>query len=263
MFMMFSLFFLGRNDPELKLGGPYAPFSAAHIAVTLTAFVLVALAVRFIRRQHSRSRLALTGCVYGFLVLLNILRLVWESAAGEFDIRTSLPLELCGLQMFILPPALFSRGRFGGWMREFAFSYGTLGFVLSLIMPFTTLYDYPVWHFRTMQSVLYHSALGIICLSLPGPGYEPQVRNARKAYVVLAAAAVLSGTANILTGGNYMYTAALPLPTQIVPWPYYLPLLLGFALLAGRLPYYAFHFLKTRKTADTASDYPNECNQSQ
>jgi uncharacterized membrane protein YwaF len=103
-----------------------------------------------------------------------------------------------------------------------------------------------------MQSMLYHASLGFAALMLPYLDYRPDVRNARKAYFVLILAGLATGVVNVAIGSNYLYTARLPLPHQIISWPYYLPLLLVFVLLAGRLPYYAYRIAETH-AMDTAS----------
>src|SRR5690606_16839361 len=60
------------------------------------------------------------------------------------------------------PFALFSHDRIGKSMREFVFAYGAVGFLPSLILPIPALQIYPMFHFRSMQSMLYHTALGFV-----------------------------------------------------------------------------------------------------
>jgi hypothetical integral membrane protein (TIGR02206 family) len=249
---MFSTFFLGRQNPRLLESGPYAPYSLAHIAVAAAAFALVFSLVRRVRRTNHGVRLRWVWGAYALMALLDVARFAWEMNAGDFNLRESLPLQLCGLQLIAIPIALAGKSCAGEYARDFVFAYGTLGFVLAVLMPFTVMYDYPVWHFRTMQSMLYHASLGFAALMLPHLGYRPDVKNACKGYLVLICAALLTGIVNAALGSNYLYTARLPLPGQIVPWPYYLPLLLLFILLAGRLPYYAYHIAKTHASDKTA-----------
>ncbi len=133
------MFFLPKDSPELVQNGPYAPYSAAHIIIILFAFGFIWLLLRIVRQKSIGSRLVWVAAVYGSLVLLNILRVFWEVSTGSFDVKTSLPLELCGIQMFVLPLALFSRGKIQTYMREFAFSFGTLGFFFSLYLLAATI----------------------------------------------------------------------------------------------------------------------------
>ena len=221
---MFSKFFLGGRDPRLMEDGPYTPYSMAHIAIIVITFGLVFALVRRIRREQRSVRFKWVLGAYALMVLLDIARITWELNTGEFDVRESLPMQLCGLQLVALPVALAGKSRAGEYVREFVFAYGTLGFVLAVLMPFTVMYDYPVWHFRTIQSMLYHTTLGFAALMLPHLNYRPNVKNARKGFLVLVLTALLTGIVNIATGSNYLYTAHLPLPSEIIPWPYYLPL---------------------------------------
>ncbi|MGI5849332.1 MAG: hypothetical protein ACOX8Q_04620 [Christensenellales bacterium] len=180
---MFALFFADRDDPALVENGPYKPFSVSHIFVTLIAFILVYLMVRQIKNRPFKTRHKWACAAYIFLVSLNVVRLTWDISTEQFEITQDLPLQLCGIQMFVLPIVLFSRGRFSICLREFAYTYGIIGFLLALLLPLTTLYDYPVFHFRTIQSILYHAALGFIAFMLPHLDYQPDIKNVHAARV--------------------------------------------------------------------------------
>ena len=239
-----SLFFLSKNDPKLTSNGPYAPYSFGHFIIILLAFILIyfLLAAARHKPQHTRRKWMYTG--FGVMVALNAARLAWELCVNEFTWQESLPLQLCGIQMFLIPIALFAKGKPAIYIRECVFAYGIIGFSLAILIPFTTLLSYPLMHFRSLQGMLYHTALGFVCLLLPKTGFSPNVKNANKAFAVLLACAAITGTLNFLIGSNYLYTAYLPLPTQPMPWPYYIPLLAGFAFLLGRAPYHIYAVLQ-------------------
>ncbi|GAA5345414.1 putative integral membrane protein (TIGR02206 family) [Planifilum fimeticola] len=239
---MFRLFFAGKDDPLLVQNGPYGLFTLPHLMVVLLLFATVYLVIRRIIRKAYRARFSWVFRAYVLLVLLEIMRVIWSAYTGQFDVREDLPLQLCGIQMFAIPLALFSRGRIGDYMREFVFAYGTVGFLLALILPIPTLQIYPVFHFRSMQSMLYHAAMGFVALMLPHLNYRPDVRNVRKAYAVLVACALFASVVNILLDSNYLYTSALPIRFDSLRWPLYLPFLFAFALFVGRLPYHAYRF---------------------
>ena len=238
------MFFAYKTD--LEEGGPYAPFSAVHIAAMLLALLLVAVLIRRLHRAQPRTRHTALIAAAASLFLLNITRLTWELIVGGFDIAASLPLQLCGLQMFSLPLAIFFRGTFGRAMRAFVFTYGTAGAVLALLLPLTTLYDYPMLHFRTIHTFLYHTVLLFGSALLIQCDNAPTIADMNKAYAVLGVCVIVAATASALTGGNYLYTARLPLPTEVLAWPWHLPPLLAFALVAGRIPFWVHHLIQRR-----------------
>lgn len=268
---MFKLFFAGKDDPLILQNGPYRPFTASHIATMTFLFILVLIAVHNVKQKKEyRLRFLWTVRAYVFLVFLNVFRFVWDVYTGIFDIREDLPLQLCGIQMFAIPLALFNQKgsntsashcylcvpentrwiyKVGEYMCEFVYAYGTVGFVLALILPLPTLREYPVLHFRSIQSLLYHATLGFIALMLPYLNYQPNIENIKKAYFVLVVCAVFTGILNALIGSNYLYTAYLPIEFELLPWPTYLPFLFAFALFVGRLPYYV-HALFQRNLFD-------------
>ncbi|SFG55728.1 conserved hypothetical integral membrane protein TIGR02206 [Planifilum fulgidum] len=255
---MFRRFFAGEDDPLLVQSGSPGLFTLQHLMVVLLLLATVCLALHRIRQQAFRTRFLWTLCAFASLVVLDVARMIWEARTGQFDLKEGLPLQLCGIQMFAIPLALFSRGRIGDYMREFVFAYGTVGFLLALLLPIPALQIYPVFHFRSMQSMLYHTALGFVALMLPHLNYRPDIRNVRKAYAVLVACALFTGAVNMLFGSNYLYTSALPIPFDLLPWPLYLPFLLAFALLVGRLPYYAHHSFRSIRRAGTGAPQRRE-----
>ncbi len=243
---MFSLFFASKDDPALIANGPYRPFSFLHIILTLLAFVSIYFLIRHVKNKKYLSRFIWVCSAYALLVLLNIFRFAWGIEIGEFDIKQDMPLQLCGIQMFTLPFALFNRGKVGGYLREFAFSYVTAGFVLALLMPFTTQYDYPVLHFRNIQSLLYHADMGFIALMLPHLDYYPDIKNVRKADSILCICIAVTAIVNIATGSNYLYTSSLPISFELLRWPLYIPFLGAFIILVGRVPYLAYNYLHNK-----------------
>lgn len=261
---MFSLFFASKDDPALTRNGPYAPFSPLHIVLTLLSFALVFFLIKHAKHKKLKSRIFWAWGAYALLVSLNVFRFIWDVSAGEFDFKEDIPLQLCGIQMFTLPVALASRGRAGEYMREFAFSYGTAGFVLALLLPLTTQYDYPVLHFRNIQSLLYHDAIGFVALMLPHLGsdsaenaafrgivYKPEAKNAYKADRVLTACALVTAAVNVCAGSNYLYTSGLPISFDLMRWPFYLPFLAAFIFTAGRIPYWTYGYFQNRLLSET------------
>jgi len=263
-FAVFRLFFAGKDDPLLLQNGPYRPFTVSHISAMLLLFILIYIAVAHVKYKEYRLRFLWSVWAYVFLVFLNVCRFVWDVYTGIFDIKEDLPLQLCGIQMFAIPLALFLQrkedkmpGHFdvsgaaeaskwvwkiGEYICEFVYAYGTVGAILALIIPLPTLQQYPVFHFRSFQSLLYHAVMGFIAFMLPYLNYRPDIGNVKKAYCVLMICALFTGMVNMLIGSNYLYTAYLPIKFDLLPWPKYLPFLFAFALFVGRLPYYAYAF---------------------
>ncbi|NLJ41389.1 MAG: YwaF family protein [Clostridiales bacterium] len=281
---MIKLIFANRDDPLLVQNGPYKPFTLSHIIVILILFQLVCLAVRQSRHKEYRIRYKRVCKAYKFLVFLNILRFVWDWHTGCFNIKEDLPLQLCGIQMFAIPLALYTQRiksdpisrpafpkfnaiskkihKIGIYAIEFVYAYGIIGFLLALIFPATTLYDYPVFHLRSIQSFLYHTTMGFIAFMLPHLNYRPRVYNIRKAYNSLILCTLFTGIVNISIGSNYLYTAKLPIRFDLLPWPTYLPFLFAFALGVGYLPYYIYDLVqekysdKDKETHSQAWDSP-------
>lgn len=239
---MSSLFFAPKDDPSILANGPYQPYGLGHILFIILSFLIVYLLIKYVSKKDIKERYKWVYWAYAIFILINLVKWYWNIKMG-FDIKTDLPLQLCSLQIFLIPLALFARGKPGEYMGEFCFAYGGLGFLIAMLAPLTTQFEYPFFHFISMQNLIYHVFLGFIAFILPYLHYQPVIKNIWKAYIVIIIITIITGIINVLISSNYLYTAYLPLPEQIIPWPYYIPLLLAFALLAARIPYYIHKIL--------------------
>lgn len=189
----------------------------------------------------------------GFLSLSGLTRFNWLS---------ELPLQLCNINLFLIPLGILTKKR---QILGFAFFVAPLGALLALIFPEASFRDFSPFLPRMLGYYLTHSLLIVCGLSLSSLGfYTPRVKDEPgilALFLLLGVAAHLVNT--LLRQGpcpqaNYFFTygadiSALNLLWKLIPKPFLfelpaLPVLLGYMSLVN-LIYRKFELLGARRRA--------------
>jgi hypothetical integral membrane protein (TIGR02206 family) len=153
----------------------------------------------------------------------------WAYAAvHRLPLSVALPLHLCDIAPLVAAVALWTR-----WApaAEIAYFWGLAGATMALLTPDLA---FAPGSFLFTQYVLEHGLTVMAALLLPiGLGLGPRPGALVRGALATAALAVVAGTADALTGGNYMYLRHAPesptLLSLLGPWPWYI---LGAAVIA-------------------------------
>ena len=108
-------------------------------------------------RMHSRQ--TARQLLYGMAIavpLLELMRILWLIWLGEGYWVKLLPLHLCGLQVFFIPLAVFSRNV---PLRSYVWATSILGGITAIVYPAGIVGTYPFFHFQTFQSFALHLLL--------------------------------------------------------------------------------------------------------
>lgn len=167
------------------------------------------------RPEEERFRRSFAVLIPVFTVPFQVLQLL----PGDFDLGTSLPLQVCDLSWIVAVYALWTRdGRAVGLLYYWALVLDTQAAVTpSLGQTFPDPRYFMFWgmHFLTIWAAVY-----LVCLA-GGPGW----RGYRLALVCTAVWAVTVMGFNALTGENYGYLARKPATSSLLdvlgPWPAY------------------------------------------
>ncbi len=143
-------------------------FSSAHIISASIYFIAaVFLALIFIKKVNSPLRtLYRTSAVS--LTVLETLKIAHSFIYGDYYLDAWFPISYCGLLIFALWFAGFGKSylKLAG---ESFIAYGCpIAGIIFLIFPTTSLMSFPIWHYFSLYSLLFHGVmifLGIIQLS--------------------------------------------------------------------------------------------------
>jgi len=222
---------------------PFALFGRSHeIVLALSVVLPVALAV-LVRATGSRT-LARAIC-FTFATAIAGIWAVWYvvfHAKGWLDPGNALPMDLCSWAAIATIVTLIRPNQKS---YELAYFWALAGTVQGLLRPGIP-YDFP--EFRFIEFSIFHGGIiaAVLFLTLgmklrPYPASIPRVLGWSLVYMAAA------GAVDWALGVDYGFLRAKPIyPSlfDLMPaWPYYLPVLMGLAVLSVLICYLPFFLI--------------------
>jgi len=202
---------------------PFVQFSPSHWAAIAITIALAALlyAGRHAIRANRQRQLAVRGILIAALLIPEAMLNFWYVLEGTWDVKTSLPLELCSITLILSIVMLAAKHRL---LYQVLFFTGIGGALLAILTP--TL-SYPFPHFIFWHFFIGHGA--IILSSLYMTWFERCKPTWRSIGITMLFLNVLAGAVwlvNYYVGANYMFLMRKPPSASILDWfgpyPYYL-----------------------------------------
>ena len=213
---------------------PFVAFGASHLAVVILFALGVAALVWLGRRLRGRPAARRVSRAMGAAIALLVVPIqVYWMLPGNWDVKSSLPFQLCDLACLAAAWALWSGQR---WACALSYYWGLTLTTQAIVTPALTL-DFPHLAFIAfwgMHLLVVWAAVWLVA----GAGFRPAWADFR----FTAAATVAWGLCmlgfNSLTGANYLFVSAKPETASLLdalgPWPWYLlsELAIGLAVWA-------------------------------
>jgi len=203
-------------------GAPFVLFGTAHLAF-LAGILLFNLSFILVRRSsNQRLRRDLRLGMAAWLVLNELSWHVWNWAIGDWNVQTTLPLQLCSLFVFLSAAMLVTRSRM---IYEYAYFLGVGGAFQALMTPDSGIYGFP--HFRFFEPLIAHGLIISASVYLTVvEGFRPTWKSIPRVALAANLYLLLMALVNRLLGSNYLFTVYKPdvpsLITILAPWPWYL-----------------------------------------
>lgn len=222
-------------------------FSEPHL-IGLVAFILISLLL-FLFRSHIKNNFVAKNVTrYTLIILLALSEItldVWNITEGFWNIKYTLPLELCSITLLLSIVLLFTRNHL---LYQILFFTGIGGALQALITPNL---DYAFPHFRFYQFFTAHILIILASLYMTWvENYKPNWKSILWTMIFLNITALLVGIADYALGSNYMFLMHKPSTASILdilgPYPYYLLSEEGIALLIFVLMYLIFFVLPAK-----------------
>lgn len=213
----------------------FSPYGPSHWAV-LALFVVGVVVVITAGRQHRGTAVAVRISRFLALAILavQIPFTAYTLLPGQFDINTSLPLQLSDLAWIAAAYALWTRRQ---WAFALTYYWGLTLASQALITPEVDGFDFPHLHFFMFFSYHLLVVWGALYLTF-GLGMRPDWRD----YGITVGATICWGLVmlafNTVAGSNYGFLNEKPragsLLTVLGDWPWYLlsELAIGLAVWA-------------------------------
>ena len=205
---------------------PFVLFSSSHLvtlAVVLAVWIAVPLLLRGVLREE-RGRTVFRWILAGVMFAQHLSWHIWRIAAGQFDVKLHLPLELCAITNFVCIVMLLTRKK--TWY-EVAYFWALAGAMQAIVTP-DTRFAFP--HFEYVQTYVHHGLLILAVLYMTVvERFRPTFRSFLKVAVITNAYLVVIFIFNVLIGSNYVFINRVPdfdtLVSVLVqvtgPWPWY------------------------------------------
>ncbi|MNO62515.1 Integral membrane protein [compost metagenome] len=225
----------------------FVPFSTAHL-IAFGIMIILVLSLfwgRMYIRNHRGWRL---GIRYGlaFVLLLTQVSLnIWYVAWGVWDVKYTLPLELCSISLLLSIVMLCTRSRMLYHVLLFA---GICGPLQAILTP-NLSYGFP--HFRFFEFFAAHTAIILAPLYMTWiEQYRPSWKSIGWSMLFLNILALVVGILNMILGSNYMFLQHKPDTPSLLdvlgPYPYYLLVEEAIALLMFVIMYAVFFVVPKR-----------------
>ncbi|OXL81847.1 hypothetical protein BCV73_01260 [Paenibacillus sp. SSG-1] len=232
----------------------FVMFSGPHLAA-LTVFVLACILMFLgrIRLQDSMpARQMVRYLIIACLIASEIALDIWNITEGYWNIKSTLPLELCSITLLLSVVMLAVRSRF---LYQILFFAGIGGALQALITP-SLDFAYP--HFRFFQFFAAHMLIILASLYMTWvEKLQPTWRSIGWTMIFLNVLALGVGLINWMLGSNYMFLMHKPPTASILdflgPHPLYLLAEEGIALLIFALMQLLFFVLPAKISKASAA----------
>lgn len=231
-------------------GATLEDFSAPHLAaismIMLLCAVLVVYGSSGNRFSMEKTRKAFRYAFAVFIIIQQAALYIWYTAAGEWSVEITLPIQLCDLSVFLSVAALLTKRRF---VTELLYYWGMGGATQAILTPDIGSYTWP--HFVFYQFFISHGVILLTCLyMIIVEKFRPSSGSVLRTLLITNLYGALILFVNRLTGGNYLFLSAKPAGGSLLdllgPWPWYLLSLDAVALILFTLLYLPFYLSKGR-----------------
>lgn len=242
-------FFSQGNSPEFIM------FSAQH-GIVIGVIILFVLGLYIGRHMIRRNRIVASAIRYGLVVVLALTEIglnTWYFANDLWDVRYTLPLELCSVTLVLSIIMLLTRSN---KLYQILYFAGIAGAFQAIITP-ALAYGYP--HFRYFEYFIAHGAIVLSPLYMTWiEQHRPTWKSIGWSLLFLNALALVVGAVNYLLGSNYMFLNHKPDTASALdllgPYPYYLLAEEGVSLLLFVGMYSLFFVLPAKRKKRLASE---------
>ncbi|GAE25129.1 hypothetical protein JCM9140_1102 [Halalkalibacter wakoensis JCM 9140] len=215
--------------------------SPVHIGALLI-FIILVCTLYFFRHLAIMKSLGRYGLI-SVLVISELSIILWTFSVGLWDIRFTLPLQLCTISLYICTFMLIRKSY---RLFEIVYFFGLAGAFQALITP-DLFYTFP--HFRFIHFFLAHFAIILSILYMVWvEQFVVTFRSMLKSFLVLNVIAAIAFLANLMTGANYMFLARKPENPSILdvlgPFPLYILSLQVIAFIMFLMLYLPFLILR-------------------
>lgn len=217
-------------------------FSRIHLITifSILSFIILIYLTRNMIKSRNKVDKYIRSVLAVIMMLAEISSYCWAIINGTFDLGSSLPLTLCGMNVYLAFILLINKSY---PLYEVLFFMALLGSLQAVLTP-DVEYNFP--HIRYTQFFVTHGCVLITIFYMTFIyNFKPKLFSIIKSYVALVLYAIPVGIFNIFVHGNYMFLDHKPespsLLNYLGPWPWYILVMLILVLPYFALIYFIFY----------------------
>jgi hypothetical integral membrane protein (TIGR02206 family) len=228
-----------------------------HVVVLILTITLpIALSVLVRNADSSVLTNAVCYLLVGILIINEIGGWIYRAATVQsfsVFVRSSLPLHICGVALFVVVFALLCRNRI---LYEIGYFWGIVGTLNAVLTPQLGV-GFP--HYRFFQYFIVHSGIVVsVLFATWGLRMRPTLKGLLRSFLLANFYMVFIAGVNLLLKSNYMFICEPPdtkSPFFFAPWPWYIPILDGVALVLFFVIYSPFLIGDWLKSFSSKNDH--------
>ena len=134
-------------------------FSLSHIISIMVCFVLIALAVWHTKKMNKQTYFKMLKIFAIIVTILEVVKIFLAWGEKKFTLNAWLPLFFCSLYIYSLWLTCFNNKI----LKDLGLSYIAFASIVAgiafIVFPTTSFTWYPIFHFRCLHSMIYHSMM--------------------------------------------------------------------------------------------------------
>ena len=191
---------------------PGTMFTPLHFVFAAVLLLLVILAcVLATKRKHLLKKIYII--LWAAVSIVEVIKITYESTTGKtigVDLKWVLPLYPCSLYMYVMPFAIWGKGKVKWAACGYVCTIALMGGAINFVYPMTVLPFYSCISFIGVHTFLYHGILLFTAVTMLSTGYHT-FRGVTKWWQIFLAsipALIFSIPANIVSyavDADYMF----------------------------------------------------------
>ncbi|MBR5285666.1 MAG: YwaF family protein [Clostridia bacterium] len=185
---------------------PCGMFTIEHIVTAIFCLLAVMFALVFLNKKKVAEtvNIKIVRFFAVFLTILEVIKITHSFIYGDLHLDAWFPLSYCGLFIYALWMAGYGKGKIKRCGAVFI-SYGcAFAGLMFLIFPTTSLMLFPIWHYFSIYSLLFHSVMMFIGTRLLITERKFNWATYFYYFIYVLFFAIISITMNYINGCNLM-----------------------------------------------------------
>ena len=197
------MFFARPNEYE-----PCGIFTTKHFLLIILTIVAISIALKKTIHKSKEEIHKIIKSLTIVIWILEFVRIGFNIYIGNINnVNECLPLYYCSLLLYAGLMSSFGKGKIKRIGDVFLATGGIIGGIVFIIMPTTSLPTYPMLHFISLHSFLYHGTMVYIGLLINATNYiELELKDIIYFAELVGGICIIALIVNNTFDGNLMFT---------------------------------------------------------